>query len=437
MVKHFARVAVILVVVIGAMFGFAATAQAFPTKTSQCTGCHSGGGVSVAATPVSNNGTTAVYDVNVTGGTAWALFNGSTKLSYAAAATGQFSVPVGGTYTLFGVNGPTTGDGVAQITVSPVAPPTAGSMSGAVTNASSLAAISGATVSITGTTLTTTTDAAGHYTFASVSAGAGTITFAKTGFTTVSKAFTVASGANTALDAALAPPALGSISGTVTDASSTVPVSGVTVGIGGTSLTTTTDALGHYSFASVPVGGGSLVFSAAGYATLSKAYAVTLGVTAVVDAALAKQTALPVCRFYNTRTGTHFYTADPAEKADVIAHLPWYRYEGVAYTVDVGNAANNAPLYRFYNKENGTHFYTADVAEKSRIISTMSDKYSYDGPAYNVSLTKVPGATTVTRFYNKVTGTHFYTADSSETANVTNTMSAMFSLDGPAFYLAP
>jgi len=101
-----------------------------------------------------------------------------------------------------------------------------------------------------------------------------------------------------------------------------------------------------------------------------------------VDAALAKQTGLPVCRFYDTRTGTHFYTADPDEKASVIAHLPWYRYEGVAYTVDMGNRANGSPLYRFFDKENGTHLYTADLAEKNKVIATMSDRYSLDGPAF-------------------------------------------------------
>jgi hypothetical protein len=435
--KHFARVAVVLVVVISAMLGLAATAQALPSYSSQCTGCHSGAGVSVVATPVSNNGTTAVYNVNVTGGSAWALFNGSTKLTYASAATGQFSVAVGGTYSVFAVSGPSTGDGVAMVMVSPVAPATAGSISGTVTNASSLAAISGVTVGITGTALTTTTDALGHYSFASVPTGSGSASFAKTGLTSASKPFTVATGVNTVLDATLAPPALGSISGSVTDASSTVAVAGVTVSITGTSLTTTTDALGHYSFASVPVGSGTLTFTASAYTSLSKPYTVALGANTIVDAAMAKQTGLPVCRFYDTRTGTHFYTADPDEKASVIAHLPWYRYEGVAYTVDKGNLANGSPLFRFFDKENGTRFYTADLAEKNQVIATMSDRYSYDGPAYDVSLTNVPGSTTVTRFFNKATGAHFYTADSAESANVMNTMSSVYSLDGPAFYLAP
>ena len=63
--------------------------------------------------------------------------------------------------------------------------------------------------------------------------------------------------------------------------------------------------------------------------------------------------------------------------------------------------------------------------------------YGYDGPAYNVSTTKVAGATTVYRFYNKSNGSHFYTASESEKANVVANLSATYSLDGVAYYLAP
>lgn len=43
----------------------------------------------------------------------------------------------------------------------------------------------------------------------------------------------------------------------------------------------------------------------------------------------------------------------------------------------------------------------------------------------------------VWRFYNFRTGTHFYTADLAEKANVENNMRNTYSLDGPGFYLAP
>ena len=39
----------------------------------------------------------------------------------------------------------------------------------------------------------------------------------------------------------------------------------------------------------------------------------------------------PLYRFFNVVTGTHFYTISEAEKNDVIAHLPQFHLEGVAY----------------------------------------------------------------------------------------------------------
>jgi hypothetical protein len=150
------------------------------------------------------------------------------------------------------------------------------------------------------------------------------------------------------------------------------------------------------------------------------------------------QSLLPVWRFYNMRTGTHFYTADPAEKNAVVATLSSiYRLEGVAYNVNTANPANSAPLYRFYNVVTGAHFYTADTVERDRLINTMAAVYHFDGPAYNVCLTNVAGSTTVWRFFDVVTGTHFYTADAAEKASVIANLSAIYHLDGPAFYLAP
>src|SRR5450759_1661369 len=93
---------------------------------------------------------------------------------------------------------------------------------------------------------------------------------------------------------------------------------------------------------------------------------------------------MPVYRFYNATAGAHFYTASEAEKANVIATLSSvYSYDGVAYTIDTADPANSHPLYRFYNMITGVHFYTADEAEKNNIIATLSSVYHFDGPAYN------------------------------------------------------
>ena len=97
--------------------------------------------------------------------------------------------------------------------------------------------------------------------------------------------------------------------------------------------------------------------------------------------AAPKQTS--VYRFYNKKTGSHFYTASVAEKTQVVARQSaTYALDGVAYSVDTSDAANSSPLYRFYNKKNGTHFYTASEAEKTHVLARLSGTYRLDGPAF-------------------------------------------------------
>ena len=43
---------------------------------------------------------------------------------------------------------------------------------------------------------------------------------------------------------------------------------------------------------------------------------------------------IPLYRFFNTQTGTHFYTAAEAEKDSIVANLPSFNFEGTAYWVD-------------------------------------------------------------------------------------------------------
>ncbi len=101
------------------------------------------------------------------------------------------------------------------------------------------------------------------------------------------------------------------------------------------------------------------------------------------------------------------------------------------------SSAFTTPLYRFYNKKNGSHFYTASEAEKASVLANLSTIYQLDGPAYNVSATPAAGTVPVYRFYNKKNGSHFYTASEAEKASVHANLSAIYQLDGVAFFVAP
>lgn len=145
---------------------------------------------------------------------------------------------------------------------------------------------------------------------------------------------------------------------------------------------------------------------------------------------------MPVYRFYNVKTGMHFYTASETEKADVVARLSSvYRFEGVAYTINTDDAKNSTPLYRFFNMKNGVHFYTASATEKDRVIATMSGTLRFEGTAYLVSLDPVD-TSPVWRFYNAKKGAHFYTASAAEKDNVIAKLSSTFKYEGVSFYFA-
>lgn len=92
----------------------------------------------------------------------------------------------------------------------------------------------------------------------------------------------------------------------------------------------------------------------------------------------------PVYRFYNKITGTHFYTINAAEKDHVIATWPTiFNYEGVAWYASAASGADLVPVYRFFNTHTGTHFYTSSAAEKNHILASW-DWFLLEGIAYYI-----------------------------------------------------
>jgi hypothetical protein len=130
----------------------------------------------------------------------------------------------------------------------------------------------------------------------------------------------------------------------------------------------------------------------------------------------ADPTLSPVYRFFNKVTGTHFFTISSAEKDHVIATWPAiYAYEGIAWHANTTQSAGWVPVYRFFNTRTGTHFYTNSAAERDNVIATLS-WYSFEGIGYYVldavpvipntgitytSQSYTPGVTDVLAMYNQ------------------------------------
>jgi len=127
-----------------------------------------------------------------------------------------------------------------------------GSLTGTVTDASTLAPIPGAAVQAG--VFSTITNGSGVYTFASLPVGTYSTTASSFGYSPQTATVVIADGATTVQNFALQPAPSHSVSGFVRDQDG-FPLGGATVTILGTPIPpATTDASGAYSFASVPEG---------------------------------------------------------------------------------------------------------------------------------------------------------------------------------------
>ena len=141
-----------------------------------------------------------------------------------------------------------------------------------------------------------------------------------------------------------------------------------------------------------------------------------------------------VYRFYDTITGTHFYTANKAERNDVINNLPKYNYEGASFAAMETPTSNTEEVHRFFNTQTGTHFYTISDFEAD-VIRQNSPQFNYEGPAYHAYEQSVGGTIPLYRFYRPDTGTHFYTPSLGERDSVMDTLGDVYNYEGVAYYV--
>jgi len=169
-----------------------------------------------------------------------------------------------------------------------------------------------------------------------------------------------------------------------------------------------------------------------GMAGMAAILALGLGLAAGLAAqvAYADQT-YPVVRFYNERTGTHFYTIDDAERDQVLRLYPWFDYEGVQFYAYKTQVTGSQPVYRFFNSSTGTHFYTIVPDERDYVLLHFP-VFAYEGPVYYAMNKSMAGSEDLYRFFNTRTGAHFYTTSGPERDHVKATW-PWFTFEGVAY----
>jgi hypothetical protein len=142
-----------------------------------------------------------------------------------------------------------------------------------------------------------------------------------------------------------------------------------------------------------------------------------------------------IFRFFNTQTGTHFYTASETERNTVQTTLPQFNFEGNLFDSNAleANTTGEIPVFRFFNTQTGTHFYTASTTERDSIIANLP-QFNFEGTAYQAYSDADIERAPLYRFFNTQTGTHFYTASETERANVIANL-PQFNFEGIAYYV--
>lgn len=160
-------------------------------------------------------------------------------------------------------------------------------------------------------------------------------------------------------------------------------------------------------------------------------------VTLTLDEALIEPTdpdnsAFQIYRFYNTESGSHFFTTSVDERNSIIENLEGLTYEGNVFDSNVTDVDGTA-VYRFYNTSNGVHFYTANADEASIIRQSLSN-FQDEGIAYYASTDDTNGGTALFRFFNTQNGSHFFTVSEAERDSIISTL-GHYTYEGIAFYV--
>ena len=139
-----------------------------------------------------------------------------------------------------------------------------------------------------------------------------------------------------------------------------------------------------------------------------------------------------VYRFFNTQSGTHFYSRDEFEANSILANLPHYRLDGPAFKAADPINGPTEDVFRFFNTQSGTHLFTQDTNERDVIIATM-DHFNFEGIAYQGHPDAVDGSVPLYRFFNTQTGGHFYTVNEAEKDNLIATASDVYNFENVAY----
>jgi Protein of unknown function (DUF1566)/Repeat of unknown function (DUF5648) len=144
-----------------------------------------------------------------------------------------------------------------------------------------------------------------------------------------------------------------------------------------------------------------------------------------------------VTRIQNTTlTGAYFFTIYDTEQAAALAGNPNWKLEGPAFWASLATGTGLSPVHRFRNNLNGSYLYTIYETEKADIQANYAATFFYEGVAWYASQTKnTAGLSPLYRFRNLTNGTYLFSAYEAEKNAIVANYSAVFQLEGVAYYV--
>ncbi len=138
-----------------------------------------------------------------------------------------------------------------------------------------------------------------------------------------------------------------------------------------------------------------------------------------------------VHRFYNSVTGTHFFTGSNTEAYTVRSTAQQMNDEGFAFST--AKLSSSLDVFRFQNKETGAYFYTISSAERDSIQKNLP-QFDYQYSSFKAYTNDLGPQEELYRFYNTTTGAHFFTTAEAERDSIIANIPA-FKYEGIAFYV--
>ena len=143
-----------------------------------------------------------------------------------------------------------------------------------------------------------------------------------------------------------------------------------------------------------------------------------------------------VTRIQNTTlTGAYFFTIYDTERAAALAGNPNWKLEGPAFWASLATGTGLSPVHRFRNNINGSYLYTIYETEKADIQANYAATFFYEGVAWHAQQSTGQGWSPLYRFRNLLNGTYLFSAYEAEKNAIVANYSAVFELEGVAYYV--